>query len=144
MHAKGWKLSASMYGVLVALILSNMPSMSCQKELSSVQVFYVPLNAETYMAVTPQSIDGERSCRLSTGDADKVRELLSTAAPIDASTHFDGNRVRVKIVERAASQAAVIFVDNEGIVRRGDGDYRLSPGARQKLKSTIENAFDKQ
>ena len=116
-------------------------STACRSELSAVQVYYVPIGAETYMPVTADNIARERMCRFRTRDAAVLGEILASATPLGADARFGTKRIRAKIVEqRDASGDASVLVDNEGVVSREGAYFRLSEGARQKLKKVIEHA----
>jgi len=112
---------------------------SCRGELTPLHVYYVPIGAETYMAVTPDSINGERMCQFRTRDAAALREILASATPLGGDARFSPQRIRAKIVQDPSASTSVL-VDNEGSLSRPDGYFRLSEPARQKLKTVIEHA----
>jgi hypothetical protein len=98
------------------------------------------MEAETYAAVTAESIEQEGSCRLRLRDELEIRHVLASAAPAGPADTFQSEKVRIKIVRPGADAGSEITViDKRGGVLRADGTFRLSGAAREKLKKTIEH-----
>jgi len=125
----------------IATIFMLMLGTSCRGEPSTVYVNYVPFGMETYMAVTPETIGNESSCRFRMSDMAALRKILSSATPVGPDAKFGLQRIRAKIVDQSkASLADEVLVDNEGIVSRSNGYSRLTAAALQELKRVIEHA----
>ena len=108
------------------------------------EIFYFPIGAETFNAVTTADIE-ERGKRCFVSDARAVSsivKLLDSASPAGPEQSFIDMNVRAKIIEHSKERKALLaLVENNGAVRRNGSDFMLSTEALADLKTVIEMQF---
>lgn len=102
-----------------------------------IRLYYVPIGSETYVPVTPDSIEPSavRSGRV---DERSAAELITTIEHAVPGT-FDGVMVRVKLV---LDDERVIYIDNQGGIRSGGKSAALPPGGLLYVKRLIEEGLE--
>jgi hypothetical protein len=111
----------------LALLFGGCAGAQRHEGVSSMTIYYFPIEAETLTPVTSANIQerGKRCEIHSAKDIDKIRDVLLAAAS-PTSQKFSDRRVRVKIFETSNAvdgQSAV--VEKEGEVRFSDGKEAL-------------------
>lgn len=105
---------------------------------TEIAVHYLPFAAETFVPVTVDNIEEEARCAFRfEPSADESARLLDWFGRTGDGV-FDGKRVRLKL---AGLEAAALYVDAEGGVRRGRRELgRLELEAFRGLERFIEEA----
>lgn len=125
----------------VALFFGGCAGAQRYEGVSSMTVYYFPIEAETLTPVTSTNIQerGKRCEIHSVKDIDKIRDVLRAASSL-TSQKFSDRTVRVKILETSnAGDGLSAVVEKGGEVRFSDGKEALiSRKGLETIKKIIE------
>lgn len=111
------------------------------RTMGEVRVFYLSFDVDTFVPVTPQTIEAQAQCRFvwqaESAHASELRAILGRAG----EGAFDERMVRVKALGLGAEP---VFVDVDGGVRRGEAERVLSASDRAALRSLLESMADEE
>jgi hypothetical protein len=131
-------------GALVAstlLFFRGCDSSESPANASAIGVYYVPIGAETLVAITSESIEQRgRRCEIPAAkDIRAIRKVLNSATD-PTSEKFSNKLVRAKLFEISAMGSKLIaVVENNGLAKFPTGQERLiSTKGMETLKKVIE------
>lgn len=100
---------------------------------AGITVFFVPLDVETYVPITPETIMSQAWEKWAISPGAETSRLLQLLSPGTKGT-FDANRTRVMIIFKRQ----VYCVDSNGVARAKSGsDFRIDKSALAKFRDSL-------
>jgi hypothetical protein len=127
--------------LVLLLTMAGVFLSGCRGNGQQVRVYYVPIGSETFSPITAESIEmPDYLCVVESKRANDLEQVLASSSPGEG-TVFTPEKVRARIPSKGDGAGTLAsFVDNNGVVRRGN-EYRiLSRSKLSTLKEILEHA----
>jgi hypothetical protein len=100
-----------------------------------VEIRYIPFNAETFVAITPENITRGAVYTVTLDqDTARLRELSDLIAGARKGPVLDEAKVRARIT---FPDGRVVFLDQSGGIRRAEGDFDLNDRERNRADALL-------